>query len=156
DRNADRSSVMNMTLRPGEAVVWRWGHTQPVKYFGTPQHKFTERICNGLWEYRPDFSTDVWRKGADFVHALVSTDSGLAAEADKTGEIVWTIRSPYVIVGGKLDVEGSGARFELSWEGKSWQSVGTNLDQFSLDQFFPPTGTARYAYYLRCQLSGTA
>src|SRR5438552_3720638 len=54
DRNADRSSTMNMTLRPGEALVWRWGHTQPVKYFGSPDHKFKERICNGLWEYRPD------------------------------------------------------------------------------------------------------
>ena len=36
DRNADRTSAMNMTLRPGEALVWRWGHTEPVKYFGSP------------------------------------------------------------------------------------------------------------------------
>ena len=56
DRNADRDSAMNMTLRPGEALVWRWGHTEPVKYFGSPEHKFVERICNGLWEYRPDFT----------------------------------------------------------------------------------------------------
>src|SRR5436190_4969419 len=32
DRNADGSTSMNMTLRPGEALVWRWGHKMPVKY----------------------------------------------------------------------------------------------------------------------------
>ena len=36
DRNADEDSAMNMTLRPGEALVWRWGHTEPVKCFGSP------------------------------------------------------------------------------------------------------------------------
>src|SRR5262245_5667411 len=34
DRNADKASAMNMTLRPGEALVWRWGHTEPARCFG--------------------------------------------------------------------------------------------------------------------------
>ena len=119
DRNADRNSAMNMTLRPGEALVWRWGHTNPVKYFGSLRHKFTERICNGLWEYRPDFTKPTWRKGADSAEGIEPTDNGLAAAGGKTGVIVWTIRSPYVMVGGKLDIEGTGAEFEISWDGKS-------------------------------------
>jgi hypothetical protein len=151
DRNADQASVMNMTLRPGEALVWRWGHTQPVKYFGSPEHKFTERICNGLWEYRPDFSRAIWRQGADFVQGIEAGADGLRAEAGQTGEVQWTIRSPYVLVGGRLDIEGTDAKFEISWDGKTWESVGSDLDRL-----FPPVGTARYFYHLRCRLAGAA
>src|SRR5208283_4508354 len=53
--------------------------------------------------------------------------------------------------GGKLEVDGSGAKFALSWDGKSWEEVGDNLDKD-----FPPAGPARYHYHLRCQLSGNA
>jgi hypothetical protein len=151
DRNAERNSSMNMTLRPGEALVWRWGHTEPAKHFGSAEHKFVDRICNGLWEYRPDFSRTVWRKGAESIDAVVSASDGLRAEDGKQGEIVWAIRSPYVIVGGKLESEGDGAKFEISWDGKSWESAGRDLDSF-----FPSVGTARYAYYLRCRLADSA
>ncbi len=151
DRDADRATQMDMTLRPGEALVWRWGHTDPAKYHGPPQHKFVERICNGLWEYRPDFTKATWQKGADSVQRIVASDDGLAALEGKTGEVVWTIRSPYVLVGGKLEIEGADARFEISWDGKTWERAGNDLDPF-----FPPVGTARYAYYLRCRLTGAA
>ena len=151
DRDADRKSTMEMTLRPGEALVWRWGHTEPAKFFGSSEHKFAERICNGLWEYRPDFSRETWRKGADSVREIVSGADGLAAAEGKTGEIVWTVRSPYVFVGGKLEIDGTDARFEISWDGTTWENAGSDLDAF-----FPPTGTARYAYHLRCRLAGTA
>jgi hypothetical protein len=151
DRNADRASTMNMTLRPGEALVWRWGHTEPPKYFGSQDHKFVSRVCNGLWEYRPDFSRDLWRKGADTAAEIEAGEDGLRAAEGKTGEIVWTIRAPYVLVGGKLEIEGTGAKFAISWDGKNWESAGNDLDPF-----FPPTGTARYEYRLRCRLEGAA
>src|SRR5262245_1894019 len=80
DRNADKGPAMNMTLRPGEAIVWRWGHTEPAKCFGSQRHKFAERVCNGLWEYRPDFSPQAWRKGADSAENIVAGRDGLAAE----------------------------------------------------------------------------
>ena len=32
DRAGQPKSTMNMTLRPGEALVWRWGHLTPAKY----------------------------------------------------------------------------------------------------------------------------
>ncbi len=47
----------------------------------------------------------------------------------KTGVVVWTMRSPYVFVGGKLEVEGTGARFALSWDGRSWDEVDRDLDR---------------------------
>ena len=151
DRNADRDSAMNMTLRPGEALVWRWGHLEPPKFFGSKDHRFADRICNGLWEYRPDFSSAAWQKGADVVKAIVSDKDGLRAEASQTGEIVWTIRAPYVMVGGRLEIEGTEADFELSWDGKTWEKAGSDLDRF-----FPPVGVARYSYQLRCRLAGEA
>ena len=151
DRNADQTSNMNMTLRPQEALVWRWGHTEKPKFFGSSEHRFVERVCNGLWEYRPDFSRETWRKGADTIREIVSSDDGLQAAEGKEGAIVWTIRSPYVIVGGKLEIDGDDARFDISWDGKTWQQAGSDLDKY-----FPPTGTARYQYHLRCQLAGAA
>ncbi len=151
DRNADRSAAMNMTLRPGEALVWRWGHTEPVKSFGSADSRFSQSICNGLWEYRPDFTKPTWRQGAEHIQAVKSGTDGLRAEEGQVGEIVWTIASPYVFVGGKLEVAGNGARFDVSWDGESWERVGSDFDSL-----FPPVGTARYRYYLRCQLTDSA
>jgi len=150
DRNADTATAMNMTLRPGEALVWRWGHVTPVKYHGANQPRFPDRICNGLWEYRPDITQDVWRKGAA-IEGIQVVDGALAAEPGRTGTITWTMRSPYVFVGGNLEVDGNGAKFAVSWDGKTWEDVGADLNGK-----FPPQGAARYAYYLRCQLAGDA
>lgn len=154
DRDCVGSHTMDMVLRPGEALTWRWGHLDPVKYHGSTHINrqvrtgWQGKICNGLWEYRPDFSKDTWRRGADAVEGIETTDDGLAPEAGKTGTVVWTMRSPYVFVGGRLEVEGTGARFALSWDGETWQEVEEDLDSL-----FPPAGPARYQYHLRCRLS---
>ena len=51
-------TTMNMVLRPGEAIVWRWGQLSPLKYHGMLQTTptYPDTICNGLWEYRPDLT----------------------------------------------------------------------------------------------------
>jgi hypothetical protein len=146
DRNCTQDTTMNMVLRPGEAITWRWGHASPVKYHGE-KPRYPDTICNGLWEYRPDFSRDLWKKGAASVMGVKTKDGELIAEDGKTGTVVWIIRSPYVLVGGRLEAEGSGAKFAVSWDGKTWQEAGTDLDKF-----FPPNGPARYEYRLRCEL----
>lgn len=150
DRNSAISSL-DMTLRPGEALVWRWGHEEPVKYHGSNPPRFPDRICNGLWDYAPDFTRPIWRAGATTVESIREANDGLAADEGKIGRIVWTIQSPYIFVGGRLETEGTDAQFQLSWDGKKWQKAGTNLDGF-----FPPEGPARYKYYLKCELSGPA
>jgi hypothetical protein len=154
--NGDRNSAgaaLNMTLRPGEAIVWRWGHREPVRYHGARPPRFPDRICNGLWEYRPDLRQSAWRRGATTVESIRQDPDGLAAEDGKTGTIVWTMRSPYVFVGGRLEVEGTAPKFQLSWDGATWHEVDRDLD---LDGLFPPEGPARYRYDLKCTLSGTA
>jgi hypothetical protein len=150
DRNAPLDTTMNMTLRPGESLAWRWGHLNPVKQHGSQNSQNPDRVCNGLWEYRPDFTHDLWRKGTIFVDGVALDKDGLVAEPGKVGTVVWAIRSPYVFVGGKLEVEGT-AKFSLSWDGKSWEEIGSDLDKR-----FRPDGPARYSYHLRCQLSGDA
>jgi len=154
DRNSERNTTMNMVLRPNEALVWRWGHQVPVKYHGRAEitewgKQAAERICNGLWEYRPDFSREFWRKGAEKVENVTVKDGELVAHDGKLGVIIWKMHSPYVFVGGKLEVEGTAVKFSISWDGKSWQEASDNLDAH-----FPSKGPPRYEYLLRCELPG--
>lgn len=152
-RGGKADTTMNMVLRPGEAIEWRWGRCDPVKYHGalytTPTYPDT--ICNGRWEYRPDFSQDTWREGTASVDHIRSAPDGLAAEDGQSGTIVWDMRSPYVFVGGRVDVEGSGPQLFIRVDGKTWQPV-----QEQLDKWFPSVGPARYHYQLKCVLTGAA
>jgi len=147
-RGAYRGHTMKMTLRPGEALVWRWGHLTPVKYNGPSWGPlYPDTVCNGLWEYRPDFSKETWRKGA-VVEGVKSSSAGLSE-----GTITWTMHSPYVMVGGRLVAEGQGAEFSVSFDGKTWEAV----DAASFDKKFAfSNGKGKYSYQLRCQLSGAA
>jgi len=151
NRNSSDGHTMDMVLRPNESLTWRWGHLNPVKYHGRSPVKYPDTVCNGLWEYRPDFTGDIWRKGASVVEGVKATSDGLVVEAGETGVILWTMSSPYVFVGGRLEVEGSGVEFALSWDGETWQEVGT-----SMDSLLPPAETARYQYSLICRLSSGA
>jgi hypothetical protein len=153
ERSGRADTTMNMVLRPGEAIVWRWGQHDPVKYHGALQTMptYPSAIFNGLWEYRPHFSKETWRKGAATVENITSGPDGLAAEEGKKGTIVWTMRSPYVFVGGGLEAEGAGAQFFISADGKAWEAVKDNMDKF-----FSIVGPARYEYRLKCQLEGPA
>src|SRR5438132_1262550 len=96
DRNSVTGTSMDMLLRPGEAITWRWGHPDPVKYHGSHQPRYPDLICNGLWEYRPDFARDLWRQGAAAVEGVRASGGALTPEAGKTGTVVWILRSPYV------------------------------------------------------------
>ena len=82
ERSGKSDTTMNMVLRPGEAIVWRWGQLRPLKHHGmlhaTPTYE--DVIYNGLWEYRPDFSKAGWRKGAAAVENITMGPEGLAAD----------------------------------------------------------------------------
>jgi hypothetical protein len=163
-RDSVRNTTMNMTLRPGEAIVWRWGHLTPVKYHGPIDLKefgprsngskvwgghAADRVCNGSWEYRPDFTREPWRKGAEKVEHVTAERGELVPEGGKSGVIVWKMRSPYPFVGGKLDVDGAGVKFSLSWDGTKWLDLNDGLEALF---HFPHKGDARYEYRLRCEL----
>lgn len=151
-RACKADTTMQMTLRPGEAIVWRWGHLKPAKHMAPSQFLYPDTICNGLWEYRPDFGGEVWKKGAIKVENIASGADGLAAEDGRTGTIVWKIAAPYAMVGGHLETEASGAKFALSSDGKKWTDIAGN----NFDKFFPLEGNPYYQYQLRCELPAGA
>lgn len=167
-RDSVHDTTMNMVLRPNEALVWRWGHLTPLKYHGRQDINLwgprsdsgktwgghaADRICNGRWEYRPDFTREFWRKGAERIDGIKVERGGLAPDDRQTGTIVWKMRSPYPFVGGKLDVEGTGAKFFVSWDGTKWTEVIDGLEALF---HFPHKGDARYEYRLRCELPAGA
>ena len=153
-------TTMNMTLRPNEAITWRWGALNPIKYAGYSFLPISPYVlCNGLWEYRPDFTDDAtWRKGAVATTNIVNTGGTLTATSGQTGTIVWKIASPYPFVGGRIAPAGSGYSFSFSLDNVAWKPVsGTDLDSHFptirksfADTSFPPC----YQYYLKCELSG--
>ncbi len=149
ERAGKADTTMDMVLRPGEAITWRWGHLSPLKYHGELHTvpTYPDRICNGLWEYRPDFTGETWRKGVSRTENIVSGPDGLRAEEGKAGRIEWTMRSPYVFVGGRIEGEGKGARFFTRQEGRSWRPTTGNLDEF-----FRIVGPASYRYEIRCEM----
>jgi hypothetical protein len=153
ERGGKLDTSMNMVLRAGEALVWRWGQLNPVKHHGAlgAMPTYPSAICNGLWEYRPDFSKETWRKGTTSVENLTSGADGLAAEEGGRGTVIWIMRSPYVFVGGRLEAEGADANFFISVDGKTWERASGNIDRF-----FSTVGPARYEYRLKCELSGSA
>jgi hypothetical protein len=150
ERAGKADTTMNMVLRPGEAIVWRWGQLKPLKYhtalYTMPAYKDT--ICNGLWEYRPDLTNPAWRQGATAVENIQWGPVGLTAEDGKSGSIVWTMKSPYVFVGGRIEAEGQGARFFICQDRKRWQEVSGG----NLDRFFSNVGPPYYEYEVKCQL----
>jgi hypothetical protein len=152
-RGGSPDASMNLVLRPGEALVWRWGQLNPVKYHGAlgTMPVYPSAIDDGLWEYRPDFSKDTWRKGASTVDNITTSPDGLTAEEGKTGQLIWTLRSPYVFVGGRIEAEGADPKFFVSVDGKSWKAASN-----SIDRFFPTVGPARYEYQVKCELNGAA
>jgi hypothetical protein len=165
ERGNKVDTTMNMVLRPGEAIEWRWGQARPLKHHGAlwTMPTYLNVIYDGLWEYRPDFSSEVWRRGTATVENIRWGPDGLAAEEGKPGTITWTMRSPYVFVGGRIEAEGTDARFFISVDGPappgakrkaagpSWQAVKDDLDKA-----FSVVGPARYEYQLKCQLEGRA
>jgi hypothetical protein len=69
---------------------------------------------------------------------------GLAAENGQRGTIQWKMPSPYVFVGGRIEADATDAKFSVSVDGKTWQTVKDNLDPV-----FPTVGPARYQYQLK-------
>ena len=153
---------MGMILRPHEAMEWRWGHEKPVKYHGdvSGHPPFApDSVCNGLWEYAPDFRNDAqWRAGAT-VTDIVNQDGVLTAKDGGTGTILWTMKSPYAFIGGALAVTGQGYAFEVGftdakdWRKKNFTPLATPAE---FDGQFQGRAAMAVEYWLKCTLKGDA
>ncbi|MBI5394697.1 MAG: fibronectin type III domain-containing protein [Verrucomicrobia bacterium] len=153
---------MDLTLRPGESLAWRWDNVG--RYHGTnlktgwgPQA--AEPLANGRLVYAPP---------------------NVAAAGEKAGEaLIIPMASPYVIVGGKLDARGE-AKASISFDQKKWEPLATSpvgrdsveprsqdeprssggsaeprpTVHADLDPLFPPEGKPRYRYWLKFEPAG--
>jgi hypothetical protein len=135
---------LKMTLRPGEALVWRWGHLTPDQAHRNIRALYPDADLQRTLGVSSGLLEGDLEEGA-VVEGVKSTPAGLT-----DGTITWTMQSPYVIVGGKLLAEGR-VRVLPLMDGKTWAAVG-DFDKNSVQQ----RGEARYSYQLRCQLSGSA
>ena len=150
-RDGVHATTMDMVLRPRESLTWRWGHADPPRYYGFSRPTYLNTLCNGLWEYQPDFTRDTWRNGVESVDGVKTTPEGLAAEPGRTGMIVWVMHSPYPFVGGHVVTQGSGVKLEFSSD-KKW----TDVSNGDLDNVLPCNRGPWYEYRLRCQMTGDA
>jgi hypothetical protein len=141
---------MNMQLRPGESITWRWGRRDPLRFHGAGSEinwsaKEYATVCNGEWAYAPRFSNGLWRLGETYTEDLSDTGGVLRPIGQSAGEVIWRMSSPYVFVGGSLTYTGDKVSFSFSTNLTDWTPVSTNLDEF-----FPGDGLAIHTYYLAC------
>jgi len=139
---------MKFTLRPGEALVWNWENRKKAHGQDVPMREGKKPLANGWWEYEPRLTPERIAADAESAEGLTIGDTGVRGE----GSLVYRIRAPYVMVGGKVEVAGEGLATDLSWDGNEWLDV-TGDD---LDAFFPLDGPARYEYLLRVTLADDA
>ncbi|MBT5058323.1 MAG: hypothetical protein HOM68_17405 [Gemmatimonadetes bacterium] len=142
--------TMSLVLRPGEKLAWGW--TENGKYHGFGQAP--PRYANGKQHWSVPLTDTRWALSTNNV--LVE-ETGLAAQAE--GQIIFEMRSPYVVVGGRMQIEleGSGALSAQRVEDDSWTPIepsaepgaeGTTID---LDPLLPAAAVPCYGVRVRVQ-----
>lgn len=158
--------TMGLTLRPCEALEWRWdgrGKFHGRENMGSWRNAWT-RICNGVLCYAPDVRSDAWRFGAVEMANVAEAGAlrGLGGPASATFEV----KSPYAMVGGRIQGvfrrDGFDVRTALfvSFDREKWTEVWTAGDlgevmaDVCIDRFFPHEGEVRYGYFVRVDFQG--
>ncbi len=160
------SHRMDLVLRPGESIEWRWdgkGKFHGRENMGSWRNAWT-RICNGLLVYEPDVSSNKWRFGCVATNHVVDGDVLCAAEGG--GTATFEVKSPYVIVGGRIKGTFLRQAFSdrvalfVSFDREKWVEVwtmgelGEGTTEVYLDRLFPPEGETRYGYFVRVDFAG--
>ncbi len=161
DHRDDFGHRMDLALRPGESLAWRWdnvgrSHGTDLATGWGPQAG--QPLANGRLVYAPPALKNVG--GASAPRTSQDGDAGVGAlrplphSTDAAGErsgdaLIVPMASPYVIVGGKLDVRGE-AKVFFSFDRKKWNPVAGN----DLDSQFPHGSKARYRYWLKFEPAG--
>jgi len=176
DWNSHLGHTMDFTLRPGEAIEWRWDHREKAHGIWEGQSLLTgwgetawARHANGYWVYEPRLAR------RSFLDQLAQ-DENLATfvsrspalhpnEAGKPATAVIAMRTPYVIVGGRVKANGVRTsaddlvRLSASFDGEDWKPLaeadqtGVFELEADLDPLFPTGEPARYSYLLRVEMT---
>jgi hypothetical protein len=135
---------MDLALRPGEALTWRWDERGRYHGYG----KAPPRFCNGTWEWTPplDAGFERWVE-----HSSGATHDTMGIALDSA---TWCLRTPYVVVGGSIAADTQGtATLSLSRGAGDWIDVGAvdGETRFELDDLFPHDADPTYDVRLRLE-----
>ena len=129
---------MDLALRPGEALTWAWQDRDKYHgYNGKPP-----RLCNGYLSFVPRLDTDFTRWAEEAENLQVAPEGLVPIDENCETRLVYRIESPYVIVGGHIDVDGE-VSIEIQSNSETWDPVDGDLDAQ-----FPPASSACYSYAL--------
>ncbi len=153
-RGGNAETTMNMVLRPGEAIVWRWGQLDPRQVprgLDDHAHVSIARSTTACGSIVPDFSKEpgargppAWRTSPPAPTAWPPRRARRARSSGRCAALtcLWA-------AGSRRKARTPSSPSPL--DGKTWQAVKDNLDKF-----FSTVGPARYEYQLKCQLEGPA
>ncbi|HOZ48686.1 MAG TPA: hypothetical protein PLO37_00280 [Candidatus Hydrogenedentes bacterium] len=172
-------SRVDLTLRPGEQIVWRWSDDGRYRYGANTRGKSDlppYQLANGKLIYRPRLSGEPFFRGAVSIGNLVSDSSGVhpesvtctdlegAAMAAPAGTVVYRVTAPYPIVGGLVGgtfqrreaarTSISVAVGETDWI-EVWHAEDPGEDEVyvRIDHILDPLlRPAIYTYYIRFEL----
>lgn len=170
---------MDFTLRPGEAIEWRSGQGEKHHYAPNPTlftlksanlrewgPKAWATLRNGRWTYAPPLAKPAARRGVEASGVRwtgAARGPAVVTAAGEPATLIWRMRTPYVLVGGRLTarVYSAGAgewAFAVSHDGRDWREVsrGEREVAVSLDTHFPSPGPPHYEYFVRFQMQGAA
>ncbi len=142
---------MDLVLRPGESIEFRWSHVGKQYTAGTARKKGQksrdglgelldhwgptayDNMRNGMLRYRPDLSGPLAQQGTAAVDNT-AFDTAVAAikpvDPHKPATVTWRFAGPYVFVGGKASATvklGSDAfaQWRYSTDGKKWNGIAS-------------------------------
>jgi len=181
DANTENLHKMDMVLRPGEKIVFRWDNDG--KWYNNFVYNEPPYYANGKFILTPDFTSNNYRKGIAWEGNIKSvSDDGFepnlhvdssvvefrryqkAADND-LGHIVYKVESPYVITGGKIGGEfyrnsnfGNVCRMLVSFDGTSWipvwtaKTIGLIEKHLAIDDIISPIDEdPKYSYYVKAE-----
>jgi len=166
---AAKGHTMALTLRPGESIIRRWDNIG--KYHDNWRQKETPppKFANGKLVYQPDLAKPHVLEGAEehYNVALYATDGKRpyvhAAKGHRGSGLIFKMRSPYCIVGGRVQVRfackpkgGRLPKVHLSYDGRTWRNVWhgrrgrLRVCDVSIDDFIATRQmNARYEYFVK-------
>jgi len=160
ERGAHR---IDLTLRPGEALEWRWDSQGKFSTDG----RFTEPpavMSNSLFTWRPPLDNLGLRECAEQAIDLVPVEGGLAATS-RDASATFRVRVPYFIAGGHVRAvaicvdPGDSCALELSLDGVSWtplaqaEGAGRHVLTADMDDVLPiHEGPPEFEYLLSVRL----
>lgn len=160
---------IDMTLRPGEKIVYRWDNVGKFasdgkwtrQFWGNSLHVFSPRLGGDEHEGSVHSSKDI--------EPVEASGTARLAGTSRDASVTYEMQSPYAACGGRVHARFVGLcprdRFQVSvsLDGEAWRRVwrqsgkGTTECQVDLDKYLEvKKGPPKYRYLVRVSLGSAA